>query len=126
MPIYTYQCGDCGTTEDYLVNTLSAKPEEGCRACHGTDLTRVFDGQTFSTKTTTQPTQEPKTLTPSMKLQLQNDVAELREETMSHLHPGLNITTKSLGEDFFARDVTLADEQGRPICSSTTARRKID
>ncbi len=46
MPIYTYICGGCSETLDYLVPRVGQVPDE-CRACHGTDLTRSYDGQTF-------------------------------------------------------------------------------
>jgi putative FmdB family regulatory protein len=42
MPIYRYQCGGCGETNDYLVRRMGDDP--GQCDCGSRDLNRVFDG----------------------------------------------------------------------------------
>lgn len=49
MPIYIYECGECGDTREYNVSMIGQRPER-CQECdaHGDRLTRVYDGQTLA------------------------------------------------------------------------------
>lgn len=47
MPIYTYQCRECKSVEDYIVLKIGGMPEEGCKRCGHRDMLRVYTGQNF-------------------------------------------------------------------------------
>ncbi|HXV41527.1 MAG TPA: zinc ribbon domain-containing protein [Anaerolineae bacterium] len=42
MPIYEYQCKDCGEISEILVRTLNAPQEIHCKNCDSIDLTRLL------------------------------------------------------------------------------------
>lgn len=50
MPIYIYDCKNCGKREDYLVK--ADRPAPNCYDCGKDSLVRVLEGQTFSARTT--------------------------------------------------------------------------
>jgi putative FmdB family regulatory protein len=41
MPIYEYECGDCGKTSEYLIRNTSAIGALECPSCKSTNLKRV-------------------------------------------------------------------------------------
>ena len=42
MPLYEYQCGDCGRTSSFLVLNIRAPFEPKCERCGGTNLSRLM------------------------------------------------------------------------------------
>ncbi len=50
MPIYRYNCGNCGKVDDYLVGRMGAFPDKcsGCDNCNPERFERVYAGAGFS------------------------------------------------------------------------------
>lgn len=49
MPIYEYQCGDCGHRMEAL-QKISAAPLTGCPACHSDGLVKLVSASSFRLK----------------------------------------------------------------------------
>lgn len=49
MPIYEYQCGDCGHRMEAL-QKISAAPLTGCPACHSEGLVKLVSASSFRLK----------------------------------------------------------------------------
>jgi len=48
MPIYEYQCGDCGKEFEYLVLSSSQVPD--CPACESKQINKLMSASTFFSK----------------------------------------------------------------------------
>lgn len=42
MPIFEYQCKQCGTTSEFLIGISQEKTKIKCRKCGSTDLEKIF------------------------------------------------------------------------------------
>ena len=42
MPIYTYECKDCGEKFDFLVGVVASKEEPKCKKCGSRSIEKIF------------------------------------------------------------------------------------
>ncbi|MDD5747123.1 MAG: zinc ribbon domain-containing protein [Candidatus Omnitrophica bacterium] len=49
MPIFEYQCQDCGKISEFLVGVVQAKVTIACRACGSTKMTKKISSGFVST-----------------------------------------------------------------------------
>ena len=42
MPIYTYECKDCGEKFDFLVGVVASKEEPKCEKCGSKSVEKIF------------------------------------------------------------------------------------
>lgn len=87
MPIYTYLCQECKSTDDYLVARWGEKPDS-CIRCTSPNLERTFEGQTFACA------KGSARITESGDISQGQGVSnvEVKAQTQTGLQPGLHIT----------------------------------
>jgi len=51
MPIYTYECKDCGEKFDLLVGVTSKKTELKCRKCNSKNIQKTISSFSVGNKT---------------------------------------------------------------------------
>ena len=109
MPIYTYKCGSCDATREYLVN-MGARPRE-CMDCNGKSLERVYAGQTFGLVTGTARI--------SCEGVIENVTARNAASVVDTLEPGIHITTGVTADGGEVMNVSRVTPEGRVDVSVT-------
>jgi len=61
MPIYEYECRDCGKISEFLVGVGQEKTELKCRSCGGEKLKKIFSQSFISTGGPANGSQDGKT-----------------------------------------------------------------
>jgi len=117
MPIYRYECKDCGVAADYLVRKAGQTPD-GCERCDSDDLTRILHGQTFSTVTeSVRMTEEGK-----FKEGIPTDQQTQTIDDKTQLEPGIYVSSGVSEDGKQLINVSRVQDDGKVDASVTGSK----